>query len=295
MTDSQHPDPSQAPGIQQPIPAGYDVPASLRRSDLALWALVLAIPGLCFAPLGIAALVMGIVALTQIADPRRALTGRGLAVAATVMGGLSVTVIPILLMIGILLPALGAARRTARKMKNTTQIRGITQALVTTANQNGGYYPGLDRRGNPADLTVEGRFFLLLDQNAFAGDYLISPAETKAEWITGQLTTDNYSYALLDISEDNERRKEWRSNINAYAIPISDRNTGASAGAADVMSVHTYAPGYWEGSVAWNDGSAAIENTHELETQYGNSQGYQYDNIFEQSADDDAAMIHAGD
>jgi len=278
-----------------PNPPAYDEPTSQRSSQLAIWALVLGVPGLCFAPMGIAALILGIIALTQIADPRRALTGRGMAVAGTVMGGLGTTFIPILLMIGILLPALGAARRTARKMQGTTQIRGITQAMATSASGNGNYYPGLDSRGNPIDLTVEGRFYMLLDQNAFTGAYIISPSETKTQWTTGQLTSDNYSYALLDISENNDRRKEWRANINAFAIPISDRNTGASNNNADVESIFTNTPGQWEGSVAWNDGSAGIEYTHELETQYGNSSGYQSDNIFEQSAGDDAAMIHSGD
>jgi len=42
MNDSYDPNPSET---HRPIPAGYDVPASLRRSNLALWALILAVAG----------------------------------------------------------------------------------------------------------------------------------------------------------------------------------------------------------------------------------------------------------
>ncbi|MEO0514453.1 MAG: prepilin-type N-terminal cleavage/methylation domain-containing protein [Planctomycetota bacterium] len=59
----------------------------------------------------------------------------------------------IALLIGILLPALGAARRTARQMANSTQLRGIQQGWVTFAQSNkkggkDGWYPGLDGSGS---------------------------------------------------------------------------------------------------------------------------------------------------
>ena len=42
----------------------------------------------------------------------------------------------IALLIGILLPALGAARRTARQMQNSTQVRGIHTGLVLFSQGN---------------------------------------------------------------------------------------------------------------------------------------------------------------
>ncbi len=55
----------------------------------------------------------------------------------------------IALLIGILLPALGAARRSARQMQNNTQLRGIHQGIFTFSQANKGYYAGLDSRGQP--------------------------------------------------------------------------------------------------------------------------------------------------
>ncbi|QDU71543.1 type II secretion system protein [Mucisphaera calidilacus] len=54
----------------------------------------------------------------------------------------------IALLIGILLPALGAARRTARQLQNSTQLRGIHQGLVIHAQSNGGWYAGIDNQGD---------------------------------------------------------------------------------------------------------------------------------------------------
>lgn len=277
------------------FPTGRDTPLTQQTSGMAITGLVLGVFGLCFFPLGIAALVLGIVALSRIADPARALTGRGMAITATVLGGLSITLVPVVLMIAILLPALGAARRAARQMKNTTQIRGIAQGFSIYGGNNGGYYPGIDEYGNPVDLTVENRFGVLLDNNMFTGEYLISPSETKTVWRSGPLTTANYSFALSDISEKGGRRSEWWKSINGMAITISDRNTGASAADADVMSVHTGYPGDWAGSIGRNDGSASFENTHEQDVQYGKGQAYPFDNIFEMTGTDDAAMIYSGE
>ncbi len=291
MTDAHDPARPAEPHGRAPSEA-----ALLKKtSGLAIAGLVFGIIGVCFMPLGIAALVLGIVALNQIADPARALTGRGMAIAATVLGGLSLAIAPLALMIGIMLPALGAARRAAQQMKTTTQVRGVMQSLVTTGGQNGGYFVGLDRHGDPVDLTVEGRFFELLDQNAFGADYLISPSETKTPWVGGQVTTDNYSFSLLDISDDGGRREEWRQTINTMAITISDRNTGLSGAAYDVQSIHTNTPGDWAGSIGRGDGSAYFENSHELDVRYGRGQAYPFDNIFEMAGDDDAMMIYSGE
>lgn len=103
-------------------PASAQAPAATRTSGLAITALVLGIPGLCLLPLGLVALILGIVALVQIADPKRGLSGKGMAITGTILGGLSIVLVPFLLVI-ITLPALGAARRTAKSVQDMSTLR----------------------------------------------------------------------------------------------------------------------------------------------------------------------------
>ncbi len=54
---------------------------------------------------------------------------------------LLVVIAIIALLIGILLPALGKARQSARQLKDSTQVRGLHQGMVTWAQNNGDDYP----------------------------------------------------------------------------------------------------------------------------------------------------------
>ncbi|MEZ6190505.1 MAG: DUF3520 domain-containing protein [Phycisphaerales bacterium] len=58
------------------------------------------------------------------------------------------------ILIGVLLPATGSARRAARQMKNTTQVRGIVQGLVTYAGGNKERMPGIVDQVDVADQPV---------------------------------------------------------------------------------------------------------------------------------------------
>jgi prepilin-type N-terminal cleavage/methylation domain-containing protein len=224
----------------------------------------------------------------------------------------------IALLIGILLPALGAARRTARKMKGTTQVRGLVQAMVTFASGNGENFPGLDSKKRIRQNTLrntglsghgatnEARFWVMLNNNAFTGEYIISPSETKTEWTTLAVFSNNYSFALLNIDNGtqtytpsgvppkmprpnmNTRISGWGANIHSQAALISDRARRdiSKTNYIDIYSVHTSVDSQvWEGSVAWGDGAAAIESQSEVDTKYGNGNRVQLDRLFSSSKD----------
>src|SRR5690606_29173927 len=108
----------------------------------------------------------------------------------------------IALLIGILLPALGAARRAAAQMKSNTQVRGIHQTMIIYAQSNNSYYPGMTSKGaivqddNKTDGTGNtlasgdggepaARYAILFRGNYFTGEYAVSPAESATAWTTG--------------------------------------------------------------------------------------------------------------
>ncbi len=91
-------------------------------SQVALWSMILGILSFCFGPLGLVALILGIIGLTATTG-ERARRGLGFAIAGTALGAIGL--IGSCLMIGILLPAIGKARQTARSLVSETQLRQI--------------------------------------------------------------------------------------------------------------------------------------------------------------------------
>lgn len=216
----------------------------------------------------------------------------------------------IALLIGILLPALAAARRTARQMQSNTQVRGIHQAMVTFGQSNNTYFPGLNSRGdgfvaaNSFDFTQqdvaggfpETRIRVLLEGSFFTGDYAISPLDSFQPWTTGEVTPDKFSFALLKISLANGttpegganfnsgRLLEWSDTLNTQAPMIVDRNTATTATTSNsdfgddntikIQSIHTNDGGDWRGSVVWNDNHAGFESTVRLVTKYATGPAY---------------------
>ena len=85
---------------------------------------------------------------------RRISTGQGRSLRAFTLIELLVVVVIIGVLIAILVPALGGARRYARQAKDSTQIRAIVQGMSSWGAQHGGEFPRpskLDR----ADATVK--------------------------------------------------------------------------------------------------------------------------------------------
>jgi prepilin-type N-terminal cleavage/methylation domain-containing protein len=99
---------------------------------------------------------------------------------------LLVVIAIIALLIGILLPALGKARQTARQLKDASQVRGILQGMVIWAGNNRDDYPlpsRLDRDDNT--VSEEGHekdstghiLSVLIFNGFFPTELTVSPAE----------------------------------------------------------------------------------------------------------------------
>lgn len=196
----------------------------------------------------------------------------------------------IALLIGILLPALGAARRTANQMKNSSQLRGQHQSMVIYASTNNTYLPGMNSgasilaagdtalggtsgtgMGNGA--YVASRYYILLNGQFIPGDLLINPQDSKTKYTTGQVLSSNFSYSMLSIgdtaSTDSGRAAEWRDNANSQAIFMSDRNTGSDRADSNVKSLWTSQNGDWRGNLVWGDNHAEfVQSNRGLQTRY---------------------------
>jgi prepilin-type N-terminal cleavage/methylation domain-containing protein len=213
----------------------------------------------------------------------------------------------IALLVGILLPALGAARRTARQMKNGTQVRGIHQAMVIFSQGNNGWYPGYDNEGDIAAYSGAGiaangqttgvgagngahpaiRFREMWDDRLFDGPYMISPSEPgQPQTNDGQdlapgshtdPTQVGYSYALLALVDGAEtpttgarRTDEWRETTHQRSVVISDRLIKDSV-STRLRSVHTdpTSANDWKGSIGFNDNHVEFEPDEIIDTVYG--------------------------
>ena len=103
---------------------------------------------------------------------------------------LLVVIAIIALLIGILLPALGKARATARQLKDSTQVRGIVQAMAIFAQNNQEDYPipsRLDRNAETVTGTGTAAFSkdttgnalsVLIFNGFFPVELAVSPAES---------------------------------------------------------------------------------------------------------------------
>jgi hypothetical protein len=138
-------------------------------TGMAVTALVLAILALfCFGPLtGVLALILGIIAIVRAGEVPPRAGGKGMAIAAVVVSGLGIlsSIITIPLIIGILLPALGAARNSAQQLQGSSNVRAIVQAIMTQSDSNSGRFP----------QTADGWQQNLIDTGFLAPGIFVSP------------------------------------------------------------------------------------------------------------------------
>src|SRR5690606_12432282 len=117
---------------------------------------------------------------------------------------LLVVIAIIALLVGILLPALGKARASARQLKDATQIRNIVQAMVVFAQNNQDSYP-LPSRLDTGNTTINNHgnditrkdntgnvLSILVFQGAVSTELCINPAESNTAQI---VRDDKYEFA----------------------------------------------------------------------------------------------------
>ena len=194
----------------------------------------------------------------------------------------------IALLIGILLPALGAARRNALRMENGTRTRGLQQSFFQYAQGNSQKYAGLGRdTADNNNREVKYRFQKMMDGNFCTAEYITSPVETtktpnsQIEGMSIANAARHYSYALLRIEANESRQNEWAATANSEAAVVFDRNTTTTGTVygANARSIHSTTD--WRGSTTFNDGHTNFETTNILErTRYGN-ESVTDDDIFE--------------
>ncbi|MCC5831298.1 MAG: type II secretion system protein [Phycisphaeraceae bacterium] len=172
----------------------------------------------------------------------------------------------IAMLIGILLPALGMARRIANQMRNTTQVRGVVQVLATEAAQDTNLahrYPG---------TTLE-RFRLLTERGTLDPRILVGRVGPEQAYTGGTpghpqhgLQADHVSYALIDATSI-----AWTNWNEGSSTPIVADRLRGDGSAWNASS--------WEGSIAWADGSARYERTPVHTVRFGGSTFTEF-NIF---------------
>jgi prepilin-type processing-associated H-X9-DG protein len=137
----------------------HAAPAAPPSAGMAVTSLVLSLVGLVLCPLtSLPGLIVGIVALVRANETPPRASGKGMAIAGIVVGGLGLlgALITIPLMIAILLPAMAVARDAAMDLKSMENVREMTQGMLVLASSHDDEFPGADEDWQQVLITGAG-------------------------------------------------------------------------------------------------------------------------------------------
>jgi type II secretory pathway pseudopilin PulG len=157
---TQYPAHSQYPSQNQPY-HGQNQPSSLQQTDgKATASLILGILSLfCFSVLtGIPAIILGHISKANIRRSMGRLKGDGMATAGLIMGYISASAIPLLILAAIAIPNLLRAKISANESTAASTIRTINtnQVIYQTKYPERGYAPDLATLGNGSNGSCSG-------------------------------------------------------------------------------------------------------------------------------------------
>lgn len=173
---------------------------------------------------------------------------------------LLVVISVIALLVGILLPSLGSARKAANKSKNSTNLAGMVKRLTVIATEDEtAVWPGA--AADTAAAKVED---MVADPYSISPKSFVNPEDPSllpTEWdgvgqpaictsVDGSTKVGEFSYAFTQAVAS------WKNTLQSSVVLVSDRSQGNTTSGASVWGTT------WEGSVGWGDAHAGFEKSN---------------------------------
>ncbi len=152
---------------------------------------------------------------------------------------LLVVIAIIALLIGILLPALGKARASARQIKDSTQVRGVHQGMVLFAQNNSDSYPlpsQIDKSTTPttvANSAADSKdiprhiISVLIYNGFFSPELTVSPAESNGS----VKIYSKYAYSEPNAAVGDKKQALWDPGYRATTLDTAITNEAEPGGA----------------------------------------------------------------